>query len=253
MVRIGRPRRSQQVKVVSLRRPWSTAVATVVVVGVVGVLVLFVLMAFVETSRATSAGSVADVGVGRAVVLAGSIAVLLLFAVRLVGPTPYSRKSRFLPVPLSRELDRIRQTSLFGVGPLMGWSATNPDVAIEQLRGPPPLEAVHDLFRLTAEESEAGVSTDGAGRIPVLVEAGTVPGRIGSPSALPTANHLVERGDTYWSLAVASFQDGGRWREIRDVNVGRVVAPGLVIDEESNLRRGWRIYVPPSEEQASNG
>lgn len=255
MVRVGKPRRGQQPKVQSLRRPWHTAVATAVVTLVLVVLILFVAMAFVETSQALEAGSVTEVGLGRAVSLLGSIAILAVFALRLVGPSPYVRRSRLVPAPVARELDRIRQVSLFGVGPLLGWTASNPAAEINHLRTPPPMEAVHHLLRLTAEEvqgsseySEGFVS--GAG---TSVTEGTPEGRA-ARTALPQANHEVRRGDTYWSLAETAYQDGTRWREIRDLNKGRIVEPGFQLGDEIDLRSGWRIHVPKAvEEQQTEG
>jgi nucleoid-associated protein YgaU len=54
----------------------------------------------------------------------------------------------------------------------------------------------------------------------------------------------VGRGDTYWSLAERCFGDGARWSEIRDLNVGRVVADGVTMGADDDLRRGWTILLP---------
>lgn len=255
MVGVGKPRRGRQPKVQSLRRPWRTAVATAVVTLVLVVLVLFVLMASVEVGQALEAGSITDIGFGRMVSVLGSIAILAVFAYRLVGPSPYVRRSRILPGPAARELDHIRQASFFGVGPLLSWTASNPSVDISQLTTPPPLEAVHHLFQLTAEgaQAESGLSTGtvrDAGVAVARQRSEAIPtGRI-----LPAANHVVRRGDTYWSLAEAAYRDGTRWREIRDLNEGRIVEEGVQLDGDSDLRRGWHIHVPEAlETQPTEG
>jgi nucleoid-associated protein YgaU/DNA-binding SARP family transcriptional activator len=57
----------------------------------------------------------------------------------------------------------------------------------------------------------------------------------------------VQRGDTFWGLAERFMGSGMRWREIRDRNVGRAVAPGRVLTMgEDHLDAGWRILIPSS-------
>jgi DNA-binding SARP family transcriptional activator/nucleoid-associated protein YgaU len=66
-----------------------------------------------------------------------------------------------------------------------------------------------------------------------------------SPRGSPTGDYLVQRGDSYWGLAQQHLGDGSRWREIRDANVGRTVAPGRVISaQDDDLRPGWSIRLP---------
>ena len=53
-----------------------------------------------------------------------------------------------------------------------------------------------------------------------------------------------ERG-SWWQLADEHLDDGLRWREIRDLNIGRQVAPGVVITESTEqLDAGWSLLVP---------
>ncbi|HEY8546854.1 MAG TPA: LysM peptidoglycan-binding domain-containing protein [Acidimicrobiales bacterium] len=55
----------------------------------------------------------------------------------------------------------------------------------------------------------------------------------------------VQRGDTFWGLAEQHLGNGMRWREIRDRNVGRAVAPGRTLGHgEDRLEVGWRIVLP---------
>jgi len=51
--------------------------------------------------------------------------------------------------------------------------------------------------------------------------------------------------DSWWQLAETHLGDGARWRELRDVNVGRDVAPGVTIQADTTqLDAGWQIRVP---------
>jgi DNA-binding SARP family transcriptional activator/nucleoid-associated protein YgaU len=79
-----------------------------------------------------------------------------------------------------------------------------------------------------------------------------------SPQGSPTGDYVVQRGDSYWGLAQGHLGDGSRWREIRDANVGRRVAPGRVISaQDDDLQPGWSIRLPatgaaPSPQPAAN-
>jgi nucleoid-associated protein YgaU len=66
------------------------------------------------------------------------------------------------------------------------------------------------------------------------------------PAAPPAAGeYIVRHGDTYWGLAQQHLGDGTRWREIRDANIGRTVAPGQVITAQTDdLYPGWRLLLP---------
>ena len=56
--------------------------------------------------------------------------------------------------------------------------------------------------------------------------------------------HVVARGETFWSLAETHLGDGRHWTVLRDLNLGRDVAPGTRMTESSVLRQGWKIAVP---------
>jgi DNA-binding SARP family transcriptional activator/LysM repeat protein len=57
--------------------------------------------------------------------------------------------------------------------------------------------------------------------------------------------HEVVHGDTFWGLAERYLGSGAHWREIRDHNVGREVAPGRVLGAaEDALDVGWRLVIP---------
>ena len=59
--------------------------------------------------------------------------------------------------------------------------------------------------------------------------------------------YVTRRGDTFWRLAQEHLGAGSRWREIRDLNAGRAVAPNCVLAaDEDRLRPGWRLLLPAS-------
>src|SRR5699024_3298922 len=47
----------------------------------------------------------------------------------------------------------------------------------------------------------------------------------------------VQRHDSYWAIAERSLGDGLRWREVRDLNVGRTMSDGHMILPGSDLLR----------------
>lgn len=68
-----------------------------------------------------------------------------------------------------------------------------------------------------------------------------------APTSIPTpaATITVERHDTYWAIAERHLGDGLRWREVRDLNVGRTMPDGHVIVPGSDLLRpGWVLELP---------
>lgn len=71
-------------------------------------------------------------------------------------------------------------------------------------------------------------------------------GPIASPlGADPPATVTVERHDSYWAIAERTLGDGYRWREIRDLNVGRTMNTGDVVMAGSDLvHPGWVLELP---------
>jgi nucleoid-associated protein YgaU/DNA-binding SARP family transcriptional activator len=66
-----------------------------------------------------------------------------------------------------------------------------------------------------------------------------------SAAAISTSRYEVQRGDTLWDLADRLLGDGMRWREIRDLNVGRQQPDGTTINADTeDLRPGWTLRVP---------
>ncbi|MDH3294360.1 MAG: LysM peptidoglycan-binding domain-containing protein, partial [Acidimicrobiia bacterium] len=58
-------------------------------------------------------------------------------------------------------------------------------------------------------------------------------------------DHTVQPGDSFWSLAEQGLGDGFRWREIRRLNLGRVVGDGITITNQTEtLQPGWVLRLP---------
>jgi nucleoid-associated protein YgaU/DNA-binding SARP family transcriptional activator len=69
--------------------------------------------------------------------------------------------------------------------------------------------------------------------------------RAGPPAAQPVLALTVQRHDTYWAIAERCLGDGFRWREVRDLNVGRTMNDGYVVTPSSDLLRpGWVLDLP---------
>lgn len=58
---------------------------------------------------------------------------------------------------------------------------------------------------------------------------------------------------SYWALAQHYLGDGARWREIWQLNEGRVHADGTVMDRPRQLRAGWTVLIPATTEDADAG
>ena len=79
-----------------------------------------------------------------------------------------------------------------------------------------------------------------------------VPGPSGGPAATvasvatPTREvTLTSDTRTWWDLASAHLGDGAAWRELWDLNQGRVQADGTVLTTERTvLQPGWTVVIP---------
>ena len=66
------------------------------------------------------------------------------------------------------------------------------------------------------------------------------------PNAVAGADYpvvTVERHDSYWAIAERTLGDPMRWREIRNLNVGRTLDDGSVITD-ATLYSGWKLLLP---------
>lgn len=90
--------------------------------------------------------------------------------------------------------------------------------------------------------------------VAVVEQAGELPGHLqranaeppaATASAAPGPTVTVQRHDSYWAVAERCLGDGFRWREVRDLNVGRTMVDGHVITAGSDLvRPGWVLHLP---------
>lgn len=64
-------------------------------------------------------------------------------------------------------------------------------------------------------------------------------------TAQPSTAYVVQRHDSLWSIAEQSLGDGFRWREIRDLNVGRTMPDGHIITSTTEtIEPGWALELP---------
>ena len=57
--------------------------------------------------------------------------------------------------------------------------------------------------------------------------------------------YVAQSDDSWWALAERTLGDGRRWRELRDLNAGRRMPDGSVVDgTRTLLRSGWTIVLP---------
>lgn len=189
------------------------------------VLVLAMLAAPAFWVGYISASTTSDPSIGMVLgLLLVTFSALILWKVLQVR-RPY----RFTKRTAMTVLDELVDQSLFGVGTLRGWTYTNPNVTLNDLRGgESPF-----IARPTAPIARAKPK-------PVLV----------APSSY--ARHTVERGDTFWSLAERFLGQGGRWSELLAANLGTEVAPGVVLKEDDLLVPGWVVAIPEFEEESGS-
>lgn len=84
----------------------------------------------------------------------------------------------------------------------------------------------------------------------------TEPDPVAAPThspAEPTSTYVVERHDSLWSIAENTLGDGMRWRQIRDMNIGRAQPDGQSLTANSDvIHPGWTLLVPAPAEAASS-
>lgn len=169
----------------------------------------------------------------------------------LLRQTKPLRRIPGVPSTIQTPVRRLVERSFLGVGPLHRWTATSPDAGLARIDVPEmavveqPIEGPEAPARRSdpADSSRRnGQAEPPAGRPTLTVDL----------SSQPMVPHVVERGQTFWSLAVERLGDGCHWAALRDVNLGREVAPGVVLTESSVLRQGWSIVLPVRRENSSD-
>jgi len=164
--------------------------------------------------------------------VAGTLWVgLVLALVRSVG------SPRRVPMSASDVGANFADTVAFtylGVGDLRGWTGTNLDRDLSSLEHP----------------DDDWIESIGLARSPRRSRTATLdPSEDAQPqaSARPTGkvrDYVVGRRESWVSIAQKTLNDEKRWEEIRDMNLGREVAPGVVLEEDTLLRSGWVLIVP---------
>lgn len=147
----------------------------------------------------------------------------------------------------SRQADNLVEQSLLGVGFTRRGAVVEPSARIHTLQSPtepidallPPNLHVSPSGRIHGETGEGGH----ARLQPTLRRNDPA-----DPPFLATEEHVVQRGDTFWSIAEDRLGDGRHWKAIEAVNLDREVAPGVGLRAGNTLRIGWSVLVPRVEE-----
>ena len=122
------------------------------------------------------------------------------------------------------------------------FSAMSPAVAAATM--PTPVPATLEMSSSFADVSTPTLPTTG----PMAFAGVETSGVVGEGSDLAEPTHVVEHGETWWSLAEDHLGDGMRWQEIRDANVGRVNPDGSTITAETEfVQVGWNLAIPGAE------
>ncbi|MGW4951513.1 LysM peptidoglycan-binding domain-containing protein [Streptomyces parvulus] len=82
---------------------------------------------------------------------------------------------------------------------------------------------------------------------------GSETGWAGVPAASPGTSttytvHETRPAESLWRIAEKELGDGERWRDIADLNVGRIMTDGTVFSAHSFLQPGWQLQMPPTAE-----
>lgn len=122
--------------------------------------------------------------------------------------------------------------SYFGRGHYAGWTQTNPDAHLGDLEWPveqEPDDSTPDQFEQPMEHEVSSEVAAAAAEPAAPVEV---------------TDYKVQRRDSWWRIAETQCGDTERWEEIRDLNIGLEVEPGVVLDVDTPLRSGWVVKVP---------
>lgn len=73
-------------------------------------------------------------------------------------------------------------------------------------------------------------------------------------SPVARATYEVTRHDSLWSIAERTLGDGFRWSEIRDLNAGRTMTDGTMLDSSSDvIQPGWILELPGDATREAEG
>ena len=113
-----------------------------------------------------------------------------------------------------------------------------------------PIPVVAESPASTAEPDAAALMPDEHGPVPVGTAAD--PTIASSGADPPTVT--VQRHDSYWAVAERTLGDGLRWREVRDLNIGRRLPDGTTITAgDDSLHTGAILLLPAEARPAGAG
>jgi nucleoid-associated protein YgaU len=176
-----------------------------------------------------------------ALVVVCALAALATLA-RLARPQVALRRIAPLPAPIQSAARRTMELSHFGAGPLTGWTTHHPDGSLGRIEPAVDVDEhdLHDFFDDEPLDNEP---------LAAFVDVEPEP----EPEAeAEVVTHLVQRGETLWSLAESMLGDPKEWTTIRDLNVGRCVAVDTVMVDGDALRAGWSIVLPRQERSGTH-
>lgn len=182
----------------------------------------------------------AQIAEGAAASVLAVLSLLLIFRI-IRGPGPIRRR-RWLPYSVENSFRELLEASWFGAGSGARWAPKLMRKPLTSLTRPAPIEQVRHLARTSGVAVVSNQST-----------------RQTSTSAAPVGHqnlrsghyrtHTVERGETWWALAVALWSDGSRWKDLCHMNDGLEVAPDVVFTKSQSLQPGWTIRLPVIEKE----
>ncbi len=161
---------------------------------------------------------------------------------RVLRPEAPIRRFPVVPVSVQRSARHIVERSAFGVGRLGRWTSAESDHGLTLVRRPESEQEIRPSERDGTRRGDLHVHRTSVPHDDV-VAAAPRPATAVRP-VVRSIEYVVMRGDSFWSLAEQHLGDGRRWTEIRDLNVDREVAPGVVLSERTAPQVGHRILLP---------
>jgi DNA-binding SARP family transcriptional activator len=185
---------------------------------------------------------VSDDVIVRALAVLGWVAWLQVAVAILVELAAVARHRPSVRLPVLPGLQGLAGRLVASV--MMMTAAVSPSVASAAPAPPAPIVAYIDAPTASAE-----VLVPAAAPAPEAAMDEMVPSTTAVERA---ATVTVERHDSYWAIAERALGNGYRWREIRDLNLGRTMNTGHVIGTGSDLvLAGWELYLPGEAPTAS--
>lgn len=154
-------------------------------------------------------------------------------------------------VARGRKASRLRGL-LPGMQPLAARWLAAVALVLTPLVAPPPAAATRPAPLAVPAPDNARVADAEPAPPAPLVGDGSAADTSGRSARPQLVEYVVRRHDSYWAIAERFIGDPLRWREIRDLNIGRLQPGGETIQPGSDLiRPGWRLLVPAAEAGAA--